>query len=173
LKTLQEHRESLKNNVDAYTHDIPRCYETVVKHLKDAGYKKITFNRAREEIIDFVSYIFESQNKKPFFHINSSCGLPFCWNSPSKGGWEINFIKYEWGHLNSLNQNGESAYNIENLCLQSARCNQHIQSSMNVDELLEYEGKLGGVIIKNKASRSALFGSEKWQSLLNRLEIWR
>lgn len=173
MKSLQDHRESLRKNGNAYTYDIPRCYGTVVKHLKDAGYTKITLNRAPNEIKDFVDYIFEAQDKKPFFHIDASCGLPFCWNAPSKGGWDVDFIKYEWGHMNSRNQNGDRAHCIENLCLQSARCNQHIQSSMNVEELLEYGGRLAEVIMKNKASRVALFSSEKWQFLLERLEQWK
>ncbi|MDO6575665.1 hypothetical protein, partial [Staphylococcus pasteuri_A] len=78
----------------------------VVKHLKDSGFKKITLNRAPSEIKEFVNLIFKSQNFKPFFHIESTSGLPYCWNSPAKDGWDIDYIKYEWGHLNSKNQNG-------------------------------------------------------------------
>jgi len=173
LKSLLEHRQSLSKNPEAYCHDISRCYGTAVKHMKDAGYKKITLNRAPQEVKDFVDYIFESQDKQPFFHIESESGLPFCWNSPSKNGWDIDYIKYEWGHLNSRNQHGSAALSIENLCLQSARCNQHIQSSMNVDELKAYEGKLREVIEKHEVKRKKLFDSENWKKLLDRLEAWR
>ncbi|OEE06368.1 hypothetical protein OC7_01995 [Vibrio cyclitrophicus ZF270] len=85
----------------------------------------------------------------------------------------MDYIKYEWGHLKSRNQNGDAAYCAQNLCLQSARCNQHIQSSMNVEELKEYGGKLEQVISKNLDERASLFSSDKWQELLTELEPWK
>jgi len=173
LITLLEHRKNLKGNSLSYSEDIERCYKTVVKHLKDAGYKRVTLNRAPTEIKKFVDLIFLAQDKKPYFHINTPSMLPFCWNAPSNGGWDVNYIKYEWGHLNSRNQNGQEAHNIENLCLQSARCNQHIQSSLNINELKAYGGKLEEVINKNALSRSQLFNSIEWGSLLKSLEEWK
>lgn len=170
---LQAHREKLKDNPNAYTTDIPRCYESVVDHLKEAGYIHITYKRAPQEVEDFVNLIFETQKSRPFFHIESSDGLPFCWNSPSRGGWDIDYIKYEWGHLKSRNQNGGDALCLENLSLQSARCNQHIQSSLNVEDLLEYDGKLAIVIRENTQARKKLFNSRPWRELLNRLEKWK
>ena len=59
--------------------------------------------------------------------------LPFCWNSPKD--WDKDYIRYEWGHLRSRNLNGD-AHQIENICLQSARCNQHVQTSMDIAEVL-------------------------------------
>lgn len=173
MVTLSEHRKLLKANKDAYTEDIERCYRTAVKHLKDAGYNGITLNRAYEEVKNFVDLIFATQENKPFFHIESDLGLPFCWNSPSKGGWDINYIRYEWGHLRSKNQNIKDYKCIMNLCLQSARCNQHIQSSMNVVELLEYGGKLKEVIERNLARREALFNSDSWRSLIESIEPYK
>ncbi len=61
----------------------------------------------------------------------------------------------------------------KNLCLMSPRCNQHIQSSMNIDELLVYGGALEAVIRKNLAARQALFASEKWKSLVARLSRFK
>ena len=173
MKSLLEHRKNLMCNPQAYTFDIERCYSTVVKHLKDAGFTKITLNRAPKEIKEFVNLILESQSSKPFFHINSDSGLPFCWNSPAKDGWDIDYIKYEWGHLRSKNQNGSSALCAQNLCLQSARCNQHIQSSMNIEELKEYGGKLEAVINKNQSSRESLFQTNQWITLINRMKKWK
>lgn len=172
-KTLLEHRQELKENKYAYIADIPRCFKTVVKHLKDAGFKRITLNRAPDEIQNFVVLIYKAQGIKPFFHIESEDGLPFCWNSPYKGGWGYDYIRLEWGHLNSINQNQETAYHVENLCLQSARCNQHIQSSLNAHELKAYGGKLEEVIDKNLESREKLFKSSKWRELLDTLEKWK
>ncbi|MEZ8278578.1 hypothetical protein [Vibrio cyclitrophicus] len=173
MKTLLDHRKRLKNNTRAYEIDIERCYGTVIKHLKDAGYKRITLKRAESAVKKFVDFIFEAQDRKPFFHIDSASTLPYCWNSPSRNGWGVDYIKYEWGHLKSRNQNGDAAYCAQNLCLQSARCNQHIQSSMNVEELKEYGGKLEQVISKNLDERASLFSSDKWQELLTELEPWK
>lgn len=173
MKSLLEHRKNLKKNTQAYEIDLERCYGTVVKHLKDAGYKRITLNRAGSLIKQFVELIFDAQDRKPFFHIQSKSGLPYCWNAPSKDGWDVDYIKYEWGHLQSRNQNGDAAFCVQNLCLQSARCNQHIQSSMNVDELKEYGGKLELIINKNQKQREDLFSTNKWQNLLKELEQWK
>ena len=90
-----------------------------------------------------------------------------------KGGWDVNYIKYEWGHLRSINQNPDSAFDVENLCLMSARCNQHIQSSLDIDELLAYGGALESVIRRNMAARDDLFASEEWKSLLTRLSKFK
>lgn len=171
--TLLAHRKKLASNAHAYIADIPRCYESVVKHLKDAGYKRLTFNRAPSLVKRYVDLIFSSQKNKPFFHIESVSGLPFCWNSPAKGGWELDYIKYEWGHIYSINQNADTAFSITNLCLQSARCNQHIQSSMNIDELKAYGGKLEEIIVTNMHNRNQLFNSIEWEKLLIEFEQWR
>lgn len=71
------------------------------------------------------------------FHVEGT-ELPLCWNSPKD--WEKDYIKYEWGHLLSRNQNAATADRIENLALYSARCNQHIQTSLDVQELMIYGG---------------------------------
>lgn len=170
--TLRHHREMLaKEGQNAYSLDIERCYKSVVPHLKKSGYKKVSLSKCEALIIKFVEMIFQAQSKKPFFHIDGD--LPFCWNSPSNGGWELPYIKYEWGHLNSINQNIDTAHNIENLCLQSARCNQHIQSSLNVTELLVYGGKLEETIKRNLKQRNELFSSDQWLSLLNDLREFK
>jgi len=158
--TLYNHRLSIKNNEYAYIYDIDRCYVSVIPHLRRCGVKFKKKQLISEYIKKYVDLIFCAQKNKPFFHIESN--LPFCWNAPSKGGWSINYIKYEWGHINSINQNGSYSHNIRNLCLQSARCNQHMQSSLNIIELMEYGGKLSEVIERNMAERENLFLSEEW-----------
>ena len=150
---------------------LKRAARTLAQHLKKAGYPFLTPTRSESERSDFVRLIFRAQGERPFFHIESP--LPYCWNAPSHDGWDINYIKYEWGHLRSINQNPESAFDIENLCLMSARCNQHIQSSMNINELLIYKGALEAVIRKNLAARQALFASDEWKSLITRLEKFK
>jgi hypothetical protein len=162
---LIDHRIAISKNPRALIFDIERCYRTVVPHLKRSGYPKITNRRAETPIKQFVDAIFEAQNNRPFFWIEAKNELPYCWNSPQKSGWDIDYIKYEWGHLISLNQGGKDAHRLENLYVQSARCNQHIQSSMNADELIEYGGKLADVINTNNARRKELFASDRWAKI--------
>lgn len=176
-KTLLQHRQELAANPEAYTKGLKRAVRTLTKHLKDAGYVLLTPTRGEAERQEYVQLIFRSQNERPFFHIDGP--LPYCWNSPMKSGspprhgWEFNYIRYEWGHLKSINQNAAEAYNVENLCLMSARCNHHIQSSMNVEELIVYGGALESVIRKHLAARQALFASDEWKSLLARLSKFK
>lgn len=171
MKTLLEHRQEIAANPAAYTQDLPRVVNTLAKHLKDAGYIRITPTVGVNERQEFVELIFKAQGRHPFLYIGAK--LPYCWNSPYRNGWNHNYIRYEWGHLNSINQNRAAAHNIENLCLMSARCNQHIQSSMNIDELLVYGGELKRVINSNLEARRVLFSSEKWKSLLDKLENFK
>jgi hypothetical protein len=167
MKTLLQHRQELSANPEAYTKDLKRAARTLAPHLKKAGYPLLTPTRSEAERYEFVRLIFRAQGERPFFHIDTP--LPYCWNAPSHDGWEVNYIKYEWGHLRSINQNPGIAFDAENLCLMSARCNQHIQSSMNIDELLVYGGALEATIRKNLAARQALFVSEDWKSLIAQL----
>src|SRR6266480_2271261 len=160
MKTLLQHRQELAANPEAYSRGLKRAARTLAPHLKKAGFPLLTPTRSEAERWEFVQLIFGAQGERPFFHIDAL--LPYCWNAPSHDGWDINYIKYEWGHLRSINQNPENAFNAENLCLMSPRCNQHIQSSMNIDELLVYGGALEAVIRKNLVARQALFASEKW-----------
>ena len=167
--SLKEHRESIKNNPHSYDFDIKRCYKSVRPHLRKCGvflpFKKKPY--LEQYINEYVDMIFSAQNCKPFFYFESD--LPFCWNVPQKGGWDLNYIKYEWGHLKSIHQNSNESYNLENLCLQSARCNQHLQSSLNVEELLEYGGKISIVIEQNMERRQKLFKTDKWKKNINYL----
>lgn len=171
MKSLLQHRQELAANPVVYTRDLDRVATTLVQHLKKVGYHRLTAGRSATERKEFVRLIFRAQAEKPFLHIEAL--LPYCWNTPYHGGWNFDYIRYEWGHLRSINQNPLSAFDVENLCLMSARCNQHIQSSMNVDELLVYGGALEAVIQKNLAARQALFLSEEWKSLLTRLERFK
>ena len=81
------------------------------------------------------------------------------------GGWKVNYIKWEIGHLISLNQGGLN--NPENLSFQSARCNQHIQTSMNYYETTEYT-----YIEEVKKRIDKLFilhKSKEWNDILEKL----
>lgn len=151
---FRRHREALKASGEAaYTTDIPRCYKSVVFHVKRSGYQKASLHKCEGLIIELVDLIFSAQGNRPYFHIDGD--LPYCWNSPARGhiDWQLPYIKYEWGHLNSIEQNRDTARHIENLALLSARCNQQIQSSLNISELIIYGGKLQEIIERNQKKR--------------------
>ena len=111
--------------------------------------------------------LFDAQEQKPIFHVEGT-ELPLCWNSP--GDWDKDYIKYEWGHLKSKNQNPESVFSIENFALYSARCNKHIQSSMNIEELMVYGGILAQRISEVLANRRILFTSDVWCNEIEKLK---
>lgn len=169
-RTLRAHRETLAANPHAFTADMPRLGHTVMGHLKGLGYKRATHTRCGALAANFVEAILGAQDHKPFFYIDSP--LPFCWNAPKD--WDKDFIRYEWGHLRSRNQNTD-ANQIENLCLQSARCNQHVQTSMDIDEVAAWlEGSAVAARIKRVLEqRRELFASGKWRRLLAELDRYR
>lgn len=74
------------------------------------------------------------------------------------------------GHLLSQNQIPEKSSSIENIGLYSARCNQYIQSSMNIQELMVYGGLLAQRISNVITNRRILFASKKWQDLITELK---
>lgn len=167
---LLEHRQHLAANPSAYTQDIPRLYKTVVSHLKKCGYSRITQKRCPDLIKNYVDLIFQTQHNLPFFHIAGD--LPYCWNSP--GDWHFNYIRYQWGHLQSRNLNDTPDF-PENLCLQSARCNLHVQTSMNIDEVIKW---LDGSAVSKRARevlkrRASLFQSEAWEELISKLSEYQ
>jgi hypothetical protein len=169
-KSLKEHRESLNNNPNAYTADLERCERTLfirdgrTKQRRDPSISNLTESRLIKLNKTYLSkqlikLLFKAQNNKPFFHIEQST-LPMCWNAPKD--WNKDYIKYEWGHLYSHNQLSDNyTETFANVCLQSARCNQHIQTSMDIDELLIYGGVLSQVIQRNLENREKLFRSQE------------
>ena len=165
---LIEHRRNLNNNPNAYTQDLigDRLTRTIINHIRD-DFINIRFDRTKQKVLkQIVNKLFEAQEHRPFFHIEGT-ELPLCWNRPRD--WNCNYIKYEWGHLLSRNQNPEIKNIIENLGLYSARCNQHIQSSMNIQELMIYGGILAQRISIVLTNRRMLFESNEWKDLINKL----
>jgi hypothetical protein len=170
IRTLKAHREALADNSEAYVADLPRVRETAVYHLKKCGFVRATRSRCAPAIDDFVDAIFETQARQPFFYVDNP--LPYCWNAPKD--WDKAYIRYEWGHLSSRNQN-VGACNVENICLQSARCNQHIQTSMDIGEVLAW---LDGSRVAERVRfvlerRRQLFGTRAWHNLLRELSRFR
>jgi len=168
-KTLIEHRKELSENLYAYTYDVyntDRLIETLIPHLKKAGFSKVTFKKHNEILKEMIHLIFIAQEERPIFHIEGT-QLPLAWNAPKD--WDKNYIKYQWGHLLSQNQNPTKAHHIENLALYSARCNQHIQSSMDIQELMIYGGILAQRISSIMLNRRRLFVNENWKKYIEEL----
>jgi hypothetical protein len=166
---LIDHRRIIEQSADAYTRDIEtdRLVGTLINHLKQ-DFVGVKFNSHKKATLKEIIYlIFEAQDKRPFFHIEGT-ELPLCWNRPAD--WDCDYIKYEWGHLLSRNQNPDNYSNIENLGLYSARCNQHIQSSMNIRELMVYGGLIAQRISNVLLKRRILFASDMWKQLIESLK---
>tara|TARA_R110000803_G_scaffold38970_3_gene84081 strand:+ start:176 stop:1018 length:843 start_codon:yes stop_codon:yes gene_type:complete len=162
---LSEHREILKNSRD-FTTDLTRCKKTLINHLRCCGY----YNLPEKILNRFVDLIFTAQQEKPFFFHENKEGTPAMWNSPRD--WDKKHYRYEWGHLRSRNQNGFEADKVENLALLSARGNQHIQSSLDIDEVMEiFEGsQLEKTASENLDRRMKLFSSTRWELLMKEMQ---
>ena len=165
---LIDHRQIIEKNPNAYTTDLvdDRLVGTLLNHIK-YDFNNIRFTPDKKKIIkELIVLIFDTQDKRPFFHVEGT-ELPLCWNRPAD--WNRDYIKYEWGHLLSRNQNPDKINSIENLGLYSARCNQHIQSSMNIQELMVYGGLISTRISNVLTKRRALFESDKWKKLIEEI----
>lgn len=165
---LIEHRRIINKNPQAYETDLEseQLVKSIINHIRD-DFSNVRFDKPKREILrEIVMLLFEAQEHRPFFHVEGT-ELPLCWNRPSD--WNIDYIKYEWGHLLSQNQMPEKRSSIENIGLYSARCNQHIQSSMNIQELMVYGGLLAQRISNVLTNRRILFASKKWQNLIKSL----
>ena len=168
--TLIDHRRRLSNNPNAYTFEIQdenieRLVKSLIPHLNNAGLK-VTLRSSFSGLSQIIKMLFEVQDNRPFFHVEGT-ELPLCWNRPRD--WDKNYIKYEWGHLRSKNQAQNKTNKIENLGLYSARCNQHIQSSMHIEELMIYGGILAQRISNVLTARRKLFESDQWQDLIKEI----
>ena len=144
---------------------IIRLVKTLVPRIKNAGYP-VTPTKSFDILARAIRLLFQAQDNRPFFHVEGT-ELPLCWNSP--GDWDKNYIKYEWGHLRSRNQAPDRKCDLDNLGLYSARCNQHIQTSMHIEELMVYGGILAQRISNVLTARRLLFESEEWKKLTKKL----
>lgn len=159
---LEKHRSALAQSGDAaYWSDAEqaRVVKTLAAHLP--GTSKA--NRER-----FVAMIWETQDQKPFFHVDGA--LPFCWNSPKNGGKA--FIVYEWGHLEPRSVK-HMKHQLENLCLQSQRCNNHVQAGASVDTIEEWSvGSMLALRIQHvQRQRKALFARTEWKELKAQMRV--
>ncbi len=166
---LFEHRRNIASNPAAYTyeidHNIDRLSRTRIPYIRSSGV--FTAKKQSHILSQIIVMLFETQEQRPIFHVEGT-ELPLCWNSP--GDWDKDYIKYEWGHLRSKNQNPTDVFGIENFALYSARCNKHIQSSMNIEELMIYGGILAQRVSNVLTKRRILFTSQAWLDLIAQLK---
>ena len=170
LMTLRKHRQDLHDAGElAYVCElgvgddkIDRLCRTLCPHLQASGYA-VSPVKHRMQLHAIVRLLFSAQDERPMFHVEGT-ERPLCWNSPKN--WHLKYIKYEWGHIFSRNQNSTSSHRLDNLGLYSARCNQHIQTSLDVPELMLYGGIIAQRISAVLTARRKLFGSKEWEDLV-------
>ena len=164
-RSIVNHRNNLFSNSNRYILDRNRAIE----NFANAAYKhyKARSNRKKKRYVfnllkQLGEMVFEAQSSKPLYE--HGIGLPRAWNAPKN--WAIDYIKYEIGHLYSKNQGGSDK--PENLTFQSARCNQHIQTSMNYHETTEY------MYVQEVRERidnvKKLHQTEEWKDVINKIE---
>jgi len=112
--------------------EIERLERTLVNHLRKMGIK-----RTKKDRVDFV--------KKKLTIQKSTCAFAdgkdtFCWNHPRNK--KLSYLKLEWGHKIPSYHGSKSMFE-DNLILLCARCNNQIQTSRTVEQLIpELEHKL-------------------------------
>jgi hypothetical protein len=168
---LIDHRRALVANPDAYTYElqdkqITRLVKTLVPRIRNGGYR-VTPSKSFGVLTRAIRLLFHAQGNRPIFHVEGT-ELPLCWNSPKD--WDKDYIKCEWGHLRSRNQSPDRESDFENLGLYSARCNQHIQTSMHIEELMVYGGVLAHRISNVLTARRILYDSEEWKELIKNMK---
>jgi hypothetical protein len=161
---LDEHRKRLNANPKVFEEHYPKARENFANMFK--GYPK----SVRLQMADLV---FDAQGRKPlFYHKSITTGLPMVWNDPKilnlKEGkhhtWnDCDFFRYEIGHKVPKNSDGKD--DPENLCFMSGRCNQHIQSSLSLDEIMDNTFCFNDEIKDRVSALKNLYNSEEWKQL--------
>ena len=112
--------------------EILRLETTLASHLR-----KMNIKKNKQERNDFVKKILKEQQNVCAFADGDG---KYCWNHPKDKN--LDFVKLEWGHKIPRDK-GDIAYFEENLILLCARCNNQIQTSKTIEELIpELEHKL-------------------------------
>jgi len=167
---LDEHRRQLVDNPDCFSFDKDRTCQNwcnkAWKHVRDHTSFEFKRREAMPILGQMADMVWAAQGGRPLFHFVSYTDLPMSWNAPMNG--EKNYIVYEIGHLNPRLSGGDDHPN--NLSFQSQRCNQGIQSGLNLDEVMTYFENISEVQnrLRNLIS---LHRTEEWDSLLSQLGL--
>tara|TARA_Y100000310_G_C20126063_1_gene553651 strand:+ start:101 stop:520 length:420 start_codon:yes stop_codon:yes gene_type:complete len=112
--------------------EIERLAQVLYSHLR-----KMNIKMSKDERTDFVKKILKKQNGTCAFAEGDD---RFCWNEPKDK--ELKYLKLQWGHK-LPRSHGDEAHKLDNLILLCARCNNNIQKSRSVKQLIpELEHKL-------------------------------
>lgn len=112
--------------------EIDRLAKTLSIHLR-----KMKIKKTKSERIEMIKKTLLSQKQTCAFGDGDGS---HCWNHPRNK--KLSYLKLEWGHkIPSVH--GSISQKEDNLILLCARCNNHIQSSKTIAELIpELEHKL-------------------------------
>ena len=120
--------------------EIDRLEKTLSIHLRTMKIKK-----SKQERISKTKEILKSQNYTCAFGDGDGS---YCWNHPRNE--QLSYLKLEWGHK-IQRINGQSSQKENNLILLCARCNNQIQTSQTIEDLIpELEHKLNALKKLNK-----------------------
>jgi len=132
LKDFQPSRKvTIKKWTEIPIYEIIRLETTLANHLRKMGVK---FTSTQKH--DFVIKILKSQKDTCAF----ADGNPmYCWNNPREE--TLHYLKLQWGHKNPVSRT--KWHTPDDLYLLCARCNNQIQTSRTIHELIpELEHKL-------------------------------
>jgi hypothetical protein len=113
--------------------ELTRLTKLLGSHLRAHGVvpSERTPGKSRQLLLKTL----EEQNGSCYF---SGGDDRFCWNHPKDG--HLKYLKLEWGHLVPKDRRTDVALKMVLLC---ARCNNHIQTSRTLEQLIpELEHKL-------------------------------
>jgi len=115
--------------------EMERLSKVLSTHLRQMGIK---MNTKERDV--FVKNLLTKQRGTCAFSDGDS---RFCWNEPKDKN--LAFLKLQWGHK-LPRSHGKKAYELDNLILLCARCNNNIQRSRTIEQLIpELEHKLRAI----------------------------
>jgi len=112
--------------------EFERLDKTLGNHLR-----KMKVKLSKEQRMMKIKKILKDQESTCAFADGDGS---YCWNAPKNR--DLSFLKLEWGHKIPV-VHGKIAQEEDNLILLCARCNNQIQTSRTIEELIpELEHKL-------------------------------
>ena len=176
MNKLLEHRKLLITNPNHNTAGYPRFKESTIKKLyANFGIHKRCKGKANKDLIktyfgDLIDMVWEAQDKIPFFGGYDTNGLPWHWNNPvaSQGrpNFATDYVELQYGHILSRNNHGQDRH--DNFTIQSARCNNHIQTSLNLSEAIICCPRQE--VIDRYKKIKQLHNSDKWNNKVKQIE---
>ena len=165
---LTAHRKQLANNLDCFSQDKDRATKNWTSHAWQGIKNNVPSSKKKEDLLilkEMACMIWDAQGGKPLFQFNDKDELPLAWNRPMDGN--KNYIRYEVGHLKPRNAGGTSC--TENLCYQSARCNQHIQGALSIETVIEAYFNNNSIVLNRIQAIYDVYKSKQWMDFKSKL----